>query len=165
MKTKKENWNYKQPINYLPEKIKNLFVEQANYLLHELENNKLKVVLVPAPDPHHIGHMIRSVEERNPGWYRELYHSYSHFKRNRSIEAIKRIATLKDKEFKIRPYAPYKYDMVYRTLILERLTEGYSECILGLEDKESKIHSNKKARMFFRKEISKKRKSLEQIEY
>ena len=42
--------------------------KQADRMLTQLENEFQKVVLVPAPDPRHEGHMIRQAENRNPDW-------------------------------------------------------------------------------------------------
>ena len=43
---------------------------QADFMIKELQEQSLVVVLIPAPDPQFIGHMIRSAVERNPIWYR-----------------------------------------------------------------------------------------------
>lgn len=40
--------------------------------MHELETERLVVVLTPAPDPRFSGHCVRTVECRNPAWYRRL---------------------------------------------------------------------------------------------
>lgn len=46
--------------------------EAALYLLQDLHSRRLRVALVPAPDPGHRSHQIRCVEESNPAWYRQL---------------------------------------------------------------------------------------------
>ena len=46
------------------------------HMLYELEYNRLEVLLVPAPDPAHVGHMVRMVEHCNVDWYRELCGMY-----------------------------------------------------------------------------------------
>jgi hypothetical protein len=46
--------------------------EIAGRALQELDENRLVVTLVPAPDPHFDGHKIRVAENRNPGWYRDF---------------------------------------------------------------------------------------------
>ena len=37
-----------------------------------LEDCKLEVVLVPAPDPKHVDHKIRMVNNQNPCWYQRM---------------------------------------------------------------------------------------------
>lgn len=41
-------------------------------LRDELESSALCVILVPAPEPMHSGHMVRMAVECNPAWYRDL---------------------------------------------------------------------------------------------
>jgi hypothetical protein len=41
-------------------------------MLNELNGSRLEVVLIPAPDPRHSGHMIRAAESVNPFWYRKF---------------------------------------------------------------------------------------------
>lgn len=41
-------------------------------MLNELVNNALVVVLLPAPEQRHTGHMVRAVEQQNANWYREF---------------------------------------------------------------------------------------------
>jgi len=52
-------WTSDYPINQLPENISNLFINEAKYLFHDIKNNKLKVVLIPAQKPRFIYHKIR----------------------------------------------------------------------------------------------------------
>ena len=42
------------------------------HMLYELETSSLEVVLVPAPAPSYPGHMIRTVQQSNPEWYKAL---------------------------------------------------------------------------------------------
>lgn len=42
---------------------------RAARALRELARHRLRVVLVPAPDPHFDGHKVRAVVDRNPEWY------------------------------------------------------------------------------------------------
>lgn len=69
--------------------------EAARRALQDLERERLVVVLVPAPDPHFSGHMIRVVECRNPEWYREfirtLPQSFDTGHRHRIVRALERI--------------------------------------------------------------------------
>lgn len=44
----------------------------ANQLLVELGEQRLGVVLLPAPRPTYDGHMVRALDGRNPEWYRNL---------------------------------------------------------------------------------------------
>lgn len=48
----------------------------AGLMLRQLQREGLGVVLLPAPDKRHSGHMIRVVETQNPDWYRELCAAY-----------------------------------------------------------------------------------------
>lgn len=48
----------------------------ARRALSELEKEFLSVVLVPAPHPHFDGHMVRSVQNQNPKWYRDFVAGY-----------------------------------------------------------------------------------------
>jgi hypothetical protein len=45
-------------------------------MIYELESNRLEVFLTPAPAPAFPGHQIRTVESRNPDWYRDLCDQY-----------------------------------------------------------------------------------------
>jgi hypothetical protein len=44
----------------------------ARRALQELENERLMIVLVPAPDPHFEGHKIRVIGSENPKWYQQF---------------------------------------------------------------------------------------------
>lgn len=46
--------------------------EVVRWMLHELEERRLEVGLIPAPEKQHVGHCIRVAIESNPEWYREL---------------------------------------------------------------------------------------------
>jgi hypothetical protein len=46
--------------------------ENANRMLVELGEQRLGVVLLPAPRPMYDGHMVRALDGRNPPWYRKL---------------------------------------------------------------------------------------------
>ena len=118
MKTKL--WTPEQPLRELERGIAAYFVDHAKFLSQELKNNRLKVILIPAPDPKHYGHKIRAVENTNPEWYRELYQHHKHFRRDRSLNSLQRIRIKKD-------YAAIysSYDFRYRSLILERLVKGF----------------------------------------
>lgn len=65
----------------------------ANAALEELSVRRLQVVLVPAPEAHFSGHMVRAVENRNPEWYRDLIGGYPEgfVKRCRIEKALRRV--------------------------------------------------------------------------
>lgn len=46
--------------------------ELAILALGELDNRRLEVVLIPAPEPKHSEHKVRAVQGTNPDWYRSL---------------------------------------------------------------------------------------------
>lgn len=67
----------------------------AKDLLADLRDNPMLVVLLPAPDPRHAGHMIRAVISRPPDWYMEHFYDRrgrKTFKRHRFIRALERVA-------------------------------------------------------------------------
>ncbi len=50
----------------------------AQYLRLDATAHRMSVVLVPAPDPQHEGHMIRVVAERPPRWYLDIAASWGY---------------------------------------------------------------------------------------
>jgi hypothetical protein len=65
----------------------------AASMADELEHSRLDVVLSPAPSRNHPCQCVRTVQSRNPDWYRELCRareSAAHPRRNRFDTAIKR---------------------------------------------------------------------------
>ena len=48
----------------------------AYIMKRDLEENKLSVVLIPAPDQKFTGHMIRRAETQNPIWYKSLCNDF-----------------------------------------------------------------------------------------
>jgi len=72
-------------------------------MLGQLKENKIKVILIPAPDPQFSGHMIRASIESNPEWYSELCNNnprkrkrgeiknYSYIKRDRIIKLLQKL--------------------------------------------------------------------------
>jgi hypothetical protein len=133
-------WVPEQPIRLLPEIIREHFRDDALFLLGELESNRLEVILVPAPDPKHTGHMIRAVENRNPGWYSNLYWSYNHFRRDKSVRSLNRIIEERDGHHGI---VRFKYDWIYRSIMQERLIDGF-RAAMGY-----KVPPNNEVRDFF----------------
>jgi hypothetical protein len=67
-------WDPGLPLVHYPAPVPELFSEQACLMLRELREQYLSVVLVPAPRPMHAGHKIRVADNRNPEWYRRLWH-------------------------------------------------------------------------------------------
>jgi hypothetical protein len=64
--------------------------------LRDLETRRLSIVLVPAPEPHFDGHMVRAVENRNPAWYRDFVRDRwdsrgCQVKRSRVVRALERV--------------------------------------------------------------------------
>ena len=117
-------WDPEKRLTYLPEEIRAVLREEAGYLHHELEMKRLRVILIPAPDPRHYNHRIRAVETKNPPWYSRMYCERAPVRRDLSLPALERIAYGEDKDF-IPGNHKYRYDTLYRHLIFERLTEGY----------------------------------------
>lgn len=123
-------WDSEQPIKELPSHIRKYFLQEAKYLFEDLEENQLKVVLVPAPNPCFSGHKIRHIESKNPEWYRDLYKHHPNFKRTRSLRVLRRITSLQDRPYFIDntpsplPYR-FHYDTLYRQLIYTILTQGF----------------------------------------
>ncbi len=123
-------WDADKPIRYWPAPIRKYFKEEAKFLYHHLELNKLKIILIPAPEQKHCGHKIRVVDQSNPEWYSELYQSLAHFRRDRSLRSLQRISKAEDQLFVNYNCGalPYKnhYDRVYRETIFKRLVEGHT---------------------------------------
>jgi hypothetical protein len=72
-----------------------LFQMEARALIRDLRDHPMQVVLMPAPDPQHVGHMIRVVISRPPDWYMERFYSgrgRKTFKRHRFVRALQRVA-------------------------------------------------------------------------
>lgn len=67
----------------------------AELLLDELEQNRLTVILVPAPQPRHESHFIRVASERNPWWFRSL-NTHQEVRRDRTLAALTRIVEGKE---------------------------------------------------------------------
>ena len=65
--------------------------EMAEILLTDLENYRLEIALIPAPEPKYLNHMIRVAINSNPTWYQELYASRGKVDRQRVIRTLKRI--------------------------------------------------------------------------
>ncbi len=117
-------WGPEQPIKYLPEAIQELYIEEARVLERILKENQLTVLLYPAPRLAFYGQKIRVPVRSNPDWFRQLREIYPHFRRNRSLRALKRIQDKKDHP---TSGVKYNYQEIYRSMITQRLLEGYVE--------------------------------------
>jgi len=119
---KKELWTPDRSIRELPKDIRRHFIDEAGFLLSELSEQRLEVILDKAPDPRFDSHKVRKVINRNPKWYSEIYHSHKHFRRDRSLRALNRIYTLHDfSQYTIR----FSYQSFYREFIKIRLIDGH----------------------------------------
>lgn len=47
-----------------------------SHMAWELETKRLTVVLTPAAEQRHVGHMVRTVQASNPEWYKRLCSQY-----------------------------------------------------------------------------------------
>ncbi len=110
--------------------IQDSFREHALFLQQDLHHNYLQVVLVIAPEPLHATHKIRAVENENPPWYRKIYNTHQHWRRDRTEQALERIIANKDKlsipysrQNQLVTYACY--DSILRSLIFNHLTQGF----------------------------------------
>ena len=137
-------WGPEKSLGLLPEDIRARFMLEAGYLLAELVQHSLRVVLVPAPDPRFWGHKIRVAEDHNPAWYSEVFWRFPHWRRDRTLRSLKRLSRAEDKPSSIIPPWKNLYDAVYRELILSRLLEGY-ETVEGYE-----IPPSETARAYFK---------------
>jgi hypothetical protein len=57
--------------------------------LEWLESERLQIILIPAPEPKHHGHMIRVVAERNPAWYSRIAHAHGILDKKKSCGPIR----------------------------------------------------------------------------
>ena len=138
-------WGPEKPVKELPDYIREAFLDEAQALYHDLKHNRLTVILVPAPDPRHSGHMIRAVESENPSWYRDLYHAAAHFRRDRSMAALDRIRKGQDSALgSVKNFQDsFRYDFLYRDVIMQRLVIGY-------DVEEHTVRPDPKIKWFFR---------------
>lgn len=58
--------------------------ETLAWMAEDLDQSRLEVTLVPAPDQRHCGHMVRVVAGHNPGWYRDLLSLFPRSRRDRA---------------------------------------------------------------------------------
>jgi hypothetical protein len=119
----------------LPHNIKSEFITEAQTMLHELDVNWLDVILTPAPEPMHENHMIRSVGNRNPEWYRRYFgyrrcpgnyvewYGSSNRIRRRVTGGLQRIASSQDRLMRLN--MQYRLDGILRAIIIQRFRDGY----------------------------------------
>ncbi len=67
-------------------RIRTVVLAEAEIMLGELEEFYLHVELLPAPEPMHTGHKVRTVVNENPAWYKYAWGIL----RNSNRERIKR---------------------------------------------------------------------------
>ena len=85
----------------------------AEMLLSELEEKFLAVDLIPAPDPQHVGQMIRVSINQNPDWYRYLWDLHGRISRRVLIKALERIRDRGDLDLN------YKYEGYLEGILLQ----------------------------------------------
>ncbi len=136
-------WHSSRPLRELPPEIRKIFTDMAKYLLDNLNTQGLVVELIPAPEPKFDSHKIRVVRESNPDWYRDLYGSNSHIRRDRSKLSLERLH--KEKDLSYHSYG--HNDTIYRQLIFKMLVNG---CLI----KDVDFEPNKEVRKYFGLEVT-----------
>lgn len=77
--------------------LKEVLAYEAKLLLADMLENPMIVVLMPAPEPRHSGHMVRRVISRPPSWYMDRFYrgrGRKTFKRKRFLRALQRVILL-----------------------------------------------------------------------
>ncbi len=124
----------------LPFDVQIEFIKEAEVMIDELKTNWLEVVLIPAPEPMHEGHMIRAVANKNPEWYRKYFGGFHQSKndcmdwygsrsniRKRVVSALEYIIDSDDRF--MRPINNmYRLHGIVRAIIAERFVNGYYGC-------------------------------------
>ena len=72
-------------------RIQTTVIAEAGLMLDELEEFFLRVELLPAPEPMHVGHMVRTVTNQNPEWYKYAWRTLGSSSRQRIKGALRRI--------------------------------------------------------------------------
>lgn len=127
-------WDADVPLYSWSNPIQRYFRSHARLLLDEITTNELKVVLTPAPQQKFVGHMIRSVESENPGWYKAIYSSHHHWNRTRTLRSLGRIILGKDQEIREvqgNIHGAYSTDAIIRSHIYDHLTRGMQSVHFG----------------------------------
>lgn len=65
---------------------------EAKGLAKELRDSPMLVVLLPAPEVRHVGHMVRAVISRPPDWYMQRFYRRGKCQRHRFMRALQRVA-------------------------------------------------------------------------
>lgn len=114
----------------------NIDRDVENQLLNmydEMQQQFLHTILVPAPEPMHVGHMVRVVDNQNPDWYRELCAKYpsnckSHKNRFKPDTKIKRQSVI---QFLLNPHKHknFKYGNDLIEIAKQQLEQYKSEYI------------------------------------
>jgi hypothetical protein len=87
-----EEWDSHSPLSAWDEEIADIFRSCAGFLLDDLLEKRLTVVLGDAPDPRFDGHKIRVVENSNSEWYSGLFAENYNLKRWRLYAALEHVA-------------------------------------------------------------------------
>jgi len=91
----------------------------AYTLLQEMCEQRLEVVLVPAPEPMHCMHQVRVAVSRNPKWYRDAFAARGYIDCRRLRTAFARMCH----GYPIR----WTYDFLAMQLIDQRIEEDRSD--------------------------------------
>ncbi|MBI4152029.1 hypothetical protein HY496_03590 [Candidatus Woesearchaeota archaeon] len=121
-------WNPELPIRYLPSEITLLFQKEADFLRKDLLDRRNIISYRRPCESQFDGEWQRVAESFNPEWYRSLFRSTPHLKRQRTLHSLERIASARDLRYRetygcVHPFA--SYDTLYREEIRQRLTEGF----------------------------------------
>lgn len=100
------------------------FKQHAAYLRGDLEENRLEVILQPAPEQRFIGHQVRRVVSENPVWYQNFYADTEWVRRDRTLNSLEKIVLEEDRPVDEFPVFA-TYDGKVRRLIHEHLRDGY----------------------------------------
>jgi hypothetical protein len=136
-------------VNELPNYVKNIFISEAEYMLTEMRNNRLKFRLVELPyTTTWNGQKARAVENKNPMWYSDFYWNNTEHCVNKKgqnkrkergpyrdmvVSSLESISSGDDYNLKSRMKREYCHKL--RNLISDRLINGYS---LGYQEEEDK---------------------------
>ena len=120
----------------LPHNVKAEFMQEAEQMLVDMETNWLEVILTPAPDPQHEGHMIRAVANRNPEWYRKYFgykrrphnlHEWYGSSTNIRLRVMKVLDRISNAEDHLMHPVNLRFRLhgILRGIICERFINGY----------------------------------------
>ena len=122
-------------MNKLPDNISSKFKSTALFLLDDMEENKLKIIWIPAPEQRHVNHKIRVIESRNPEWYSRIYKgivdAYPNKKYRRGCGRIRKLVVRALIHVSNGRFAPLNhshginYIMMMLNIIKDKLVNGY----------------------------------------